>query len=158
MNTPRTNFEEIFKFQNTNPARGRKLATRSVNFTSQWKYFRTQTPKGDGNLPGHFNGRNHLGVNFRTQTPKGDGNAAWTIFSAISKCISEHKPRKGTETSLLCVHIVAAGVAFQNTNPERGRKRLKLGLAQRGCILFQNTNPERGRKQEEYRHRNMLSW
>ena len=60
--------------------------------------FRTRTPKGDGNGAG----RRERGTyeNFRTRTPKGDGNE----------------------------HIIRAVVAidkreFQNTNPERGRKR-----------------------------------
>ena len=36
---------------------------------------------------------------------------------------------------------------FQNTNPERGRKRQLLNGPMSLKVKFQNTNPERGRKQ-----------
>ena len=36
--------------------------------------------------------------------------------------ISEHEPRKGTET-LNILPIVPSQLKFQNTNPERGRKQ-----------------------------------
>ncbi len=60
---------------------------------------------------------------FKTRTPKGDGN------------------------SRLHRRFIRQGRSFQNTNPERGRKRYGLRWADKGgYIIFQNTNPERGRK------------
>ena len=85
--------------------------------------------------------------NFRTQTPKGDGN----LIQKISGCnenaaISEHKPRKGTETEKIPVVIGILTNIFQNTNPERGRKLTFHRQAYPVWLKFQNTNPERGRK------------
>ena len=37
--------------------------------------------------------------NFRTRTPKGDGNKLKEINTELRDEISEHEPRKGTETS-----------------------------------------------------------
>ena len=42
------------------------------------------------------------------------------LFSLILR-ISEHEPRKGTETATVGSKLGAA-IGFQNTNPERGRK------------------------------------
>ena len=85
-------------FQNTNPERGRKqVAQHAVvlvnrisehkprkgtetisNLSRSWficSNFRTQTPKGDGNLALCRLARYAEIADFRTQTPKGDGNA-----------------------------------------------------------------------------------
>ena len=60
--------------------------------------------------------------NFRTRTPKGDGNVRVHHEVHIERLISEHEPRKGTETPrALRLKDYYAG-KFQNTNPERGRK------------------------------------
>ena len=61
-------------FQNTNPERGRKLWAR--------REYRRVYP------------------NFRTRTPKGDGNVIIGQASINPRLISEHEPRKGTETML----------------------------------------------------------
>ena len=60
--------------------------------------------------------------------------------------ISEHEPRKGTETiGILDDDLLPR--PFQNTNPERGRKRRKIcDIIKAQSKKFQNTNPERGRK------------
>ena len=63
---------------------------------------------------------------FRTRTPKGDGNA-------LRGRSRERPPR-----------------AFQNTNPERGRKLENVTPMYIDVeSKFQNTNPERGRKLDE---------
>ena len=60
---------------------------------------------------------------FRTQTPKGDGNYLNFIVIALQyPLISEHKPRKGTETLSENSNFLLREIRFQNTNPERGRK------------------------------------
>ena len=70
---------------------------------------------------------------FRTRTPKGDGNSSKSLTSTPDSAISEHEPRKGTETFLLVVMIMTSYVLFQNTNPERGRKLVPSG---RICITI----------------------
>ena len=59
--------------------------------------------------------------------------------------ISEHEPRKGTET-LACVKLaLKLDVHFRTRTPKgdgNGAVNFKAEL----CVIFQNTNPERGRK------------
>ena len=70
-----TNSSSVWRFQNVNPERGRKL-----RFHGSYK----------GNL---------FRINFRTWTPKGDGNwIAYLSFPLYPCRISEREPRKGTET------------------------------------------------------------
>ena len=132
------------KFQNTNPERGRKRRQQCNGVRSFRRNFRTRTPKGDGN-----------------NLPIGDRNRLDQI--------SEHEPRKGTET--VCRLFVLGGVCshFRTRTPkgdgnyddsepsvvaERNfRTRTPKGdgnaLLLRDSKLFpefQNTNPERGRK------------
>ena len=156
-------------FQNTNPERGRKLGGLTslqglifiiseheprkgtetlevLHFLQYGSNFRTRTPKGDGNGCRLF----VLGgvcSHFRTRTPKGDGNVAKiAAFQYLSQSISEHEPRKGTETPPP-MSLRRCRRGFQNTNPERGRKRSLVGRARKSASSpFQNTNPERGRK------------
>ena len=63
-------------------------------------------------------------------------------------CISEHEPRKGTETILYVCMFHLHEKSFRNTNPARGRKRDRRGSGndRQGRLEFQNTNPARGRK------------
>ena len=132
--------------------------------------FRTQTPKGDGNLCESFS---HLLLEIRisehkprkgTETSSLSGIISGVIYEfqntnpergrkhtsgswlfAKSQIISEHKPRKGTETARTSKNT-SRNVAFQNTNPERGRKPLSTYFKSVISKVFQNTNPERGRK------------
>ncbi len=85
------------KFQITNPARGRKPG---VNYTNMALYesFKSQTPQGDGNF---FSSENE---------------------TERMMLVSNHKPRKGTETPVRRRCSPRAGRAFQITNPARGRK------------------------------------
>ena len=105
---------------------------------------------------------------FRTRTPKGDGNARRSRDSLRSTYISEHEPRKGTETALRRV-ICSPRSYFRTRTPkgdgnhfydeERARmERISEHEPRKGTetsisaglstsrIKFQNTNPERGRK------------
>ena len=109
-------------FQNTNPERGRKphIGIKDLIVTDP---------------------------NFRTQTPKGDGNYTAPIITTNTlRRISEHKPRKGTETVHRTCPLGGRGLRFQNTNPERGRKLIPARADSNSDSKFQNTNPERGRK------------
>ena len=60
--------------------------------------------------------------------------------------ISEHEPRKGTETPIDRIKLPPL-VEFQNMNPERGRKLYDMVDMFWLMVTFQNMNPERGRKQ-----------
>ena len=62
---------------------------------------------------------------------------------------SEHKPRKGTETSAKPRRAGRHCEQFHNTNHERGRKHeADLDNLADSVVAFQNTNPERGRKRQ----------
>ena len=63
--------------------------------------------------------------------------------------ISNHKPRKGTETLDTPPTKVGGFSVFQTTNPARGRKRPRMLPSICRAILFQTTNPARGRKLED---------
>ena len=92
------NLKEQRRFQNTNPERGRKLLGLLMVFLCPVAFhFRTRTPKGDGN----FASSDVIAascLHFRTRTPKGDGNARLLARMNWKDLISEHEPRKGTET------------------------------------------------------------
>ena len=90
----------ITPFQNTNPERGRKLvAIRRI-----------------------------VAIVLQFQNTNPERGRKRTDFSGVSEnefFISEHEPRKGTETSKLYRQSLSIFAIFQNTNPERGRKRLR---------------------------------
>ena len=155
-------------FQNTNPERGRKRYPSSKRSIGYHHHFRTQTPKGDGNLPSilywmpmsisehkprkgtETAALNRLTVypptDFRTQTPKGDGNYSHDLFTILVIALFQNtNPERGRKRRTLICNNVSL-VKFQNTNPERGRKLSRLALFLLLFLLFQNTNPERGRK------------
>ena len=60
--------------------------------------------------------------------------------------ISNHKPRKGTETLALEQDVSFSFDKFQTTNPARGRKRRLALVLGEPSHKFQTTNPARGRK------------
>ena len=65
--------------------------------------------------------------------------------------ISNHKPRKGTETLKIGTRKKICLQKFQTTNPARGRKRRTFRAIFLSIVLFQTTNPARGRKLSYYR-------
>ena len=130
-------------------------------------HFRARTPKGDGNALRYE--LCYIEEHFRTRTPKGDGNRAWGRRERRSHYfISEHEPRKGTETpsrtslgraSRISEHEPRKGTetrASDGISSHRGYFRTRTpkgdgnnkGILCSTCsgTLFQNTNPERGRK------------
>ena len=66
----------VLVFQNVNPERGRKRLIRHVYLFFAQSYFRTWTPKGDG-------------------------NSRPTLNTSFSARISEREPRKGTEQAMI---------------------------------------------------------
>ena len=136
-------------------------------------YFRTRTPKGDGNLFSLNIVPHPFMMNFRTRTPKGDGNATSSGSSSrTDEAFQNTNPERGRKPWCSCPARAGERSQFQNTNPERGRKRtfddldliiivhiseheprkgtetVPANLATMAALAaFQNTNPERGRKQ-----------
>ena len=70
------------------------------------------------------------------------------VFLLCRVLISNHKPRKGTETRPVLDASLDRPREFQTTNPARGRKLPKgIDDVSRSISLeFQTTNPARGRK------------
>ena len=60
------------------------------------------------------------------------------------KLISEHEPRKGTETWLAATGVAVEMAVFQNTNPERGRKRLPKSAIDFEAELISEHEPRKG--------------
>ena len=152
-------------FQNTNPERGRKLP-RLCSHNVRKPNFRTRTPKGDGNDPNPLTLSQAEESDFRTRTPKGDGNLSVMPISSMSSSfqntnpergrklvrilddvnlfcpISEHEPRKGTETGEAVQAIAVTASSFQNTNPERGRKLPAVGAFAPCADYFRTRTPK----------------
>ena len=117
--------KDVFRgiFQNVNPERGRK---------------QTYLPCHTWYLP-----------LISEREPRKGTETNWDSFSSPWCCfaISEREPRKGTET-VTCGDGCCRGNAFQNVNPERGRKLpvRAFPFLPFYTVSFQNVNPERGRK------------
>ena len=155
----------VANFQNTNPERGRKLP-RLCSHNVRKPNFRTRTPKGDGNDPNPLTLSQAEESDFRTRTPKGDGNLSVMPISSMSSSfqntnpergrklvrilddvnlfcpISEHEPRKGTETGEAVQAIAVTASSFQNTNPERGRKLPAVGAFAPCADYFRTRTPK----------------
>ena len=85
-------------FQTTNPARGRKQAACLVALQPLPAHFKPQTPQGDGNQA-FFGGFDPLSAQFQTTNPaRGRKHINSSLHSKERYWISNHKPRKGTET------------------------------------------------------------
>ena len=160
---------KLKRFQNTNPERGRKRLWREGNIPPQCSYFKTRTPKGDGNFDLHVVFHDKLLISkheprkgtetraspslwrtfshFKARTPKGDGNPLATnpYSSPAASRFQNTNPERGRKHNKY-LSLFMSILKFQNTNPERGRK-LDALLEPLGRDSFQNTNPERGRKQ-----------
>ena len=88
--------------------------------------FGTRTPKGDGNQPTDLR-PSSLPRHFRTRTPKGDGNSMQSPHFRLAFFISEHEPRKGTETKSYGVYQVQPSIISEH-EPRKGMETfLKVG-------------------------------
>ena len=138
----------IRKFQNTNPERGRKLARYDAIIRSAKSFQNTNPERGRKQARRRKPSprRSHQFQN--TNPERGRKRDDWCRLSGFSPAlISEHEPRKGTETAY---HVkISRPMEFQNTNPERGRKQFTIKIDSNSLLKFQNTNPERGRKLRE---------
>ena len=82
------------------------------------EYFRTRTPKGDGNEL-HFDLLGRGTHHFRTRTPKGDGNTKEIERIREKEIqISEHEPRKGTETVFHLFEALTTSPYFRTRTPK----------------------------------------
>ena len=132
-------------------------------------HFRTRTPKGDGNSChplrlvrtfGEFQNTNpERGRKPRDLAAIKDGDpriseheprkgteTCWPHSTSRSplRSISEHEPRKGTETSDSFLVSFKIYTKFQNTNPERGRKLLAAFLYMLACTDYFRTRTPKG--------------
>ena len=92
-------------FQNTNPERGRKLNKTCDFLFRTLANFRTQTPKGDGNANIIANLSHVCHVISEHKPRKGTETSARAMSISSIREISEHKPRKGTETMVILFHV-----------------------------------------------------
>ena len=108
------------EFQNTNPERGRKLLRHPLT-RGKWAFISEHEPrKGTETCLGLATIFHFANFDFRTRTPKGDGNTRYLP---------------------LVNHFF---VRFQNTNPERGRKRpVRQNLSTR-CLCISEHEPRKG--------------
>ena len=128
-------------FQITNPARGRKLiiclwvsgcylvvsnhkprkGTETNHFlhriSLRFSRFKSQTPQGDGNVTIKVVIR-YANSSFKSQTPQGDGNFCRVGKFLVVRVVSNHKPRKGTETLNANFLSVFTMTRFKSQTPQ----------------------------------------
>ena len=114
-------------------------------------HFKPQTPQGDGN-PTKKRPSVCRFTSFQTTNPaRGRKLVKRPYEPKVFVVISNHKPRKGTETLKIGTRKKICLQKFQTTNPARGRKRRTFRAIFLSIVLFQTTNPARGRKLSYYR-------
>ena len=130
------------------PRKGTETRNTGFRRTSIAPHFRTRTPKGDGNaVVAIAVTAASMDANFRTRTPKGDGNKSSRQNPSFTHIISEHEPRKGTETDKPCKSQGGIESHFRTRTPKGdGNSSMVSEDNESFSSLFQNTNPERGRK------------
>ena len=134
-------------FQNTNPERGRKLNHEGTNSVAVGSLFQNTNPERGRKQAVGFLQRLACLVHFKTRTPKGDGNPYLHSLYIPLRLISKHEPRKGTETSSGVMSSQSSGNGISKHEPRKGTETLCLAeTVGVPCKVFQNTNPERGRK------------
>ena len=141
------NFEpKLHIFQTTNPARGRKLRFFDAVTPTLLSDFKPQTPQGDGNYKGtsYFC---HASQKISNHKPR---KGTETILSVIeplpSRIISNHKPRKGTETKSWAERPDTRDFYFKPQTPQGDGNCCSSCLSILAIVEFQTTNPARGRK------------
>ena len=118
----------FFLFQTTNPARGRKLRQIALLLCRRCYRFQTTNPARGRKLnPVFCTGLRH-------------------------QEISNHKPRKGTETRALAGRdLLLLNPDFKPQTPQ-GDGNVRFSMQASGRLSFQTTNPARGRKLGDGRH------
>ena len=143
-------------FQNTNPERGRKLFS-TIFFSYHLSKISEHEPRkgtetflqflsiglAAGDISEHEPRKGtetEIGSNERctaSNISEHEPRKGTETFPAsdisVWDGISEHEPRKGTETPLDSYYCSSFQVQFQNTNPERGRKRFLVST--RECYV-----------------------
>ena len=90
-----------------------------VSITPNILNFKPQTPQGDGNASSDCKARSCLRSNFKPQTPQGDGNSSIILgYASCSSLISNHKPRKGTETEIVITMNMREWRHFKPQTPQ----------------------------------------
>ena len=159
------------RFQITNPARGRKLRTTSDSLAGL-SCFKSQTPQGDGSHK-ETNGTYFKRWGFKSQTPQGDGNKNGTSLavapdaqfqitnpargrklmlmsgglSMTHTSVSNHKPRKGTETNLNFMPLGETSLFVSNHKPRKGTEtRCRRSCYDAAFLRVSNHKPRKGTK------------
>ena len=104
--------------------------------------FRTRTPKGDGNKRRIKDLRKANRDISEHEPRKGTETIGCHTINKSLHSISEHEPRKGTETREPCMRTTPRCHAFQNTNPERGRKLYWYSNQRPTSIHFRTRTPK----------------
>ena len=139
-------FISSITFQTTNPARGRKLF-RGGDQGGRCCDFKPQTPQGDGNICNNSDRLLHTPFLFQTTNPARGRKRVPLCLDKLPDVISNHKPRKGTETSLASDFSAGIRSPISNHKPRKGTETLKYFVLKIQKIeRFQTTNPARGRK------------
>ena len=111
-------------------------------------YFRTRTPKGDGNIvcEPSLHPRDNC---ISEHEPRKGTETPYSLINVPRKAISEHEPRKGTETPRPRAHGACVR-AISEHEPRKGTETAAISGKSPFAAAFQNTNPERGRKRRDY--------
>ena len=80
--------------------------------------------------------------NFRTRTPKGDGNGYFYLTLSFLTLFQNTNPERGRKRARSCLRSSRVSVAFQNTNPERGRKLCTSNRVVSTNIYFRTRTPK----------------
>ena len=128
------------EFQTTNPARGRKPIAKPAIEPSSGSNFKPQTPQGDGNLALFY----VMGIcreTFQTTNPARGRKRHCPQLLLLHDKISNHKPRKGTETSSL---LLSQGLVphFKPQTPQGDGNNHTQERFPRGTCHFKSQTPQ----------------
>ena len=107
-----------FLFQNTNPERGRKLMIKALYREGKFPSFQNTNPE---------RGRKRLWL---------------AAIGAAVEIISEHEPRKGTETSNLIILFALCLRRISEHEPRKGTETLHIQLSTRINRDFRTRTPK----------------
>ena len=91
-------------------------------------------------------------INFRTRTPKGDGNRAFSPDDVPDEeGISEHEPRKGTETASLSA-LRENGNGISEHEPRKGTETSASDLQASSFFAISEHEPRKGTETKLFLH------
>ena len=130
---------------NYKPRKGTETPSQSTGTAQSHSNFKLQTPQGDGNSPKTMDFPALFLSYFKLQTPQGDGNLILIIlFTWPSTTISNHKPRKGTETSRYKAVFGGFSPHFKPQTPQGDGNTSSTGRKPRPSPRISNHKPRKG--------------